>query len=164
MVNLRELIHYFQTLAERPSLHHLDDGRIRGLHGFVVDTVDAEVGKKYQALRPDDLPVLSMLLPSAVSTSDDVDALTERNTVVIVVLDKFDPQRKRDAVKVCIDTQPIIEAIKAAMVNDKAAGCHILDRLDLRSFSTMPETGVYGTLAGWSLGFSFETIDCPPEM
>ena len=149
MVNLKDLINYFQDLA--------------AIHGFVVDTVDADAGKKYQSLTKDDLPVLGMLLPSAVSTSDDVDDVTERTTVVLVLLDKFDPQRK-DAVRVCVDTQPLIEAIKYTMINDKAAGCHLLNRLDLRSFSTMPETGVYGNLAGWSLGFSFETVDCPPDM
>ena len=165
MVNLKDLRNYFQNLAASKSRHHLEDGRIKGIHGFVVDTVDADAGKKYQALTKDDLPVLGLLLPSAVSTSDDVDDVTERTTVVLVLLDKFDPQRHgRDAAQVCEDTQPLIEAIKRTMINDKAAGCHLLNRLDLRSFSTMPETGVYGNLAGWSLGFSFETVDCPPDM
>ena len=169
MVNLKELIDYFRKMADHPrrprEVNNIIEGRVPGIRGFVVDTVDADAGKKYQGLTRNQLPVLGMLLPTALSTSDDVDDITERTTVVIVLLDKFDPQRHgRTAVRVCIDTQPIIEAIKMAMINDKAAGCHLLNRLDLRSFSTMPETGVYGNLAGWSLGFSFETVDCPPDM
>lgn len=165
MVSLERLIQYFHAMPCHPLLRDLDEREHKAIRHVETDTVDAEVGKKYQGLPKDKLPVLSVILPTAVSTSDDVDALTERNTVVIAILDKFDPQHHgRTAVKVCIDTQPIIEAIKMAMINDKAAGCKLLDRLDLRSLSTMPETGVYGTLAGWSLGFSFETIDCPPEM
>lgn len=165
MVSLERLIQYFHAMPCHPILRDLDEREHKAIRHVETDTVDAEVGKKYQGLPKDKLPVLSVILPTAVSTSDDVDALTERNTVVIAILDKFDPQHHgRTAVKVCIDTQPIIEAIKMAMINDKAAGCKMLDRLDLRSLSTMPETGVYGTLAGWSLGFSFETIDCPPEM
>ena len=101
MVNLEQLIRYFSRMADRPSIHRLDDGRIKGLRSFEVDPVDADVGKKYQALPPDKLPVLGLILPTAVSTSDDVDDLTERNTVVIFVLDKFDPQRHgRSAVQV----------------------------------------------------------------
>lgn len=162
MVNLKELIEYCRNLADHPDPHgdvnNIIDGRVPGIHSFMVDTVDADVGKKYQGLEKNKLPVLGLILPTAISTSDDLDSITERNTVVLVLLDKFDPQRK-DAVLTCVETQPLIEAIKATMASDKAAGCHLLDRLDIASFSTMPETGVYGTLAGWSLGFNFETVD-----
>lgn len=162
MVNLKELIEYCRNLADHPSpcgdANSIIDGRIPGIHSFTVDTVDAEVGKKYQGLEKDKLPVLGLILPTAISTSEDLDSITERNTVVLFVVDKFDPQRK-DAVQTCVETQPLIEAIKATMASDKAAGCHLLDRLDLASLSTMPETGLYGTLAGWSLGFNFETVD-----
>ncbi len=162
MVNLKELIEYCRNLADHPNPmrdeNNIIEGRVPGLHSFRVDTVDTESGKKYQGLKKEQLPVLSLLLPTAFGTSNDVDSITENNTVVLIVLDKFDPQRK-DAVHVCVDTQPLIEAIKATMVFDKAGGCHLLDKLNLASFSTMPETGVYGTLAGWSLGFNFETVD-----
>ncbi len=162
MVNLKELIEYCRNLADHPDpsrdVNNIIDGRIPGIRHFMVDTVDSEVGKKYQGLPKDKLPVLGLILPTAISTSSDVDDVTERNTVVLVLLDKFDPQRK-DAVQTCVETQHLIEAIKAIMVYDKAQGCHLLDRLDVASFSTMPETGVYSTLAGWSLGFNFETVD-----
>ena len=165
MVNLPQLLDYFRQIPCHAVLRQLREDVGPEIRHFEVDTVDADVGKKFQGLTRDNLPVLGLILPTAVSTSDDVDAVTERTTVVITVLDKFDPQRHgRDAVRVCIDTQPLIEAIKTAMINDKAAGCTLMSRLDLRSLSTMPETAVYGTLAGWSLGFSFETVDCPPGL
>lgn len=159
MVNLRDLIDYFTNLADHDDTEgNRVAGRIEGLHGFTVDTVDAEAGKKYQGLKREQLPVLGLLLPSAQSNSENVDAVTERNFLVLVLLDKCDPQRKKDAVQTCIETQPIIEAIKRQMIDDKAEGCHMLDRLDIASFTTMPETSVYSSLAGWSLGMSFDTV------
>ena len=50
-----------------------------------------------------------------------------------------------------------MEKIKTQMIDDKAAGCHLLSRLDLSSLSTIPEAGFYSVFAGWSLGFEFET-------
>ena len=169
MVNLKELIEYFRGLCDHPASRWnsetMVEGRVPGIRGFVVDTVSEESGKKYQGLSKGQCPVLSLLLPTAQSVSTSADAVVERNTVVIVLLDKYDPQRK-DAVETCVETQPLIEAVKRCMVEDKADGCKVLGNLNVASFSTMPETGVYGTLAGWSLGFTFDTFglgDCNEE-
>jgi len=166
MVNLKALIEYFQGLCWHPSapFKKVADvpGRIRGIKGFVVDTITPESGKKYQGLEKWQLPVLSLLLPTAQSDGSDADSMVERNTVVIILLDKFDPQRK-DAVAVCVETQPLIEAVKALMLEDVADGCQLLDGLNLNSFSTMPETGIYGNLAGWSVGFTFDTVGFADE-
>ncbi len=70
-------------------------------------------------------------------------------------MEKFDTQRRTsyDALET---SQPIIEAIKEAMVADSASGCQLM-RVQLQSLSTIPETKFYTGFAGWSLGFYLDS-------
>lgn len=146
MVNLQLYEDYWNGIRER----------VPAIASVIMVTLDAEMGKHIQGLKPEDLPALFVVIPNSQGKSHDPDNILEQNLCVVFVMDKADPQRKK-AYQVQKETQPIIEQIKKAMIDDKATGCLLMDKLDLSSLSTIPESGFYNVFAGWSLGFNFDT-------
>ena len=135
MVDLQQYEEYWSGITER----------IPQIKKVVPVTFDPDMGALVQ-----------LIIPSAKGKSPDVDNLLELNLCVAFLMDKTDPQRK-GTYQVLKELQPVMEKMKAQMIDDKAAGCHLLSRLDLSSLSTIPEAGFYSVFAGWSLGFEFET-------
>lgn len=146
MVNLQQYEDYWNGICQR----------VPAISSVTMVTLDAEVGKEIQSLHKSKLPALFAIIPNSQGKSQDTDNIREQNLCVVFVMDKVDPQRKK-AYQVQKDTQPIIEEIKMLMMEDKAAGCSLMARLDLESLSTIPESGFYNVFAGWSLGFNFDT-------
>lgn len=130
--------------------------RIPEIKKVVPATFEPEMGNLIQGLKAEELPVLFFIIPNAQGKSKDVDNVSEVNLCVVLVMDKTDPQRKK-AYQVQREIQPIVEGIKQIIREDKAAGCELFNNLDLSSLSTIPEAGFYSTLAGWSIGFQFDT-------
>lgn len=131
-------------------------GRIPQVKKVVPATFDPDMGSLVQGLKAEELPALFFIIPNARGKSPNVDDIREANLCVVFLMDKTDPQRK-GTYQVLKELQPVMEKIKTQMIDDKAAGCHLLSRLDLSSLSTIPEAGFYSVFAGWSLGFEFET-------
>lgn len=146
MVDLQKYENYWNRISER----------IPEIKKVVPATFEPEMSSYVQGLKPEELPVLFFIIPNAQGKSKDVDNISEANLCVVLIMDKTDPQRKK-AYQVQKETQPIAEKIKKQIINDKAAGCHLLKDLDLSSLSTIPEAGFYTTFAGWSIGFQFDT-------
>lgn len=144
MVNLSEYEEYWQGVARR----------IEGIHDVTFVTVDQDMSKKVSSLTPATLPTLFVVVPSARTYGRNVDAMGEINVAVVFLMDKYDPQRggSYDCIK---RLQPIIQAVKQTVMNDAGMGCPVLGRFDLESLSTLPESEFYGTMAGWSIGFTF---------
>ncbi|MCS2887563.1 hypothetical protein NXV14_09175 [Bacteroides fragilis] len=146
MVDLQQYEEYWSGITER----------IPQIKKVVPVTFDPDMGALVQGLKADELPALLLIIPSAKGKSPDVDNLLELNLCVAFLMDKTDPQRK-GTYQVLKELQPVMEKMKAQMIDDKAAGCHLFSRLDLSSLSTIPEAGFYSVFAGWSPGFEFET-------
>lgn len=126
--------------------------RVPSVRSVMPVTIDEEMGKIIQNLKPDDCPVLFWIVPSAEGSGTTIDDYREENICVVFVMARYDVQRSRsyEALK---RTQPIIEDIKALLLDDVAAGCKLFGSLDLNSINTLPETEFYRSFAGWSIGF-----------
>lgn len=146
MINLSEYLDYWAQMPER----------INGLRSVMAVTVDQEMGTVIQGLKSETCPILFVIIPSSRSDARDVDGYMEENQAVVFVMDRYDAQRG-GAVRALIDTQPVMEDIKRTLLDDVAAGCPVLGRLNVGSLSTIPETGFFRSFGGWSLGFSFYT-------
>lgn len=146
MINIIAYRKYIESVRER----------IPVIKKVLPVTIDEEMGKDIQSLSNEDCPVLLVIVPTATGNSPSVDNIQEDNLCVIFLMDKYDPQRKK-SYEVLEETQPIIEQIKCVLIDDKASGCKVVEKLDLNSLSTLPETGFYRNFAGWSLAFSFKT-------
>lgn len=146
MIKLSDYLGYWERMP----------GRISGLRSVMAVTVDQEMGNLIQGLKSDACPILFVIIPSARASTADTDGYMEENQAVVFVMDRYDAQRG-GAVRALIDTQPVMEAVKRVLLDDVAAGCPVLVRLNVGSMSTLPETGFYRSFGGWSLGFSFYT-------
>lgn len=140
MINLFAYKEYWEQLAER----------IDGITGCMPVTVDDEMGKRLNSLGKNS--VMLFYLPPSASGDGHYDSFSEKNVCVIFIMKKYDPQRE-SAFDALAETQPIIEAIKQAMLNDLTAGCSPM-RIDIATLNTIPETEFYRSFAGWSLGFN----------
>ena len=145
MVNLTEYKIYFDFLVESTP----------GVNTMYPITLDIDINKYVQSLGPDDLPVLFVVMPTAESISNNPDAINESNYGLILLLDKLDPQRK-STFEIQSELQPVFEAIKTK-IRSEYGNCGILGRLDLSSMTSVPESGLFTVLSGWSLGFKFES-------
>lgn len=130
--------------------------RIPGIKKLLPVTIDEEMSKTIQGISKDDCPVLFTLIPSATGNSTSADNIQENNLCVVFLMDKYDPQRK-GAYQTIEEIQPVMEQIKRILIEDSAADCPVIGKIDLTSLSTLPESGFYRTFAGWSLAFSFKT-------
>lgn len=146
MVSLQEYENYWNGIRER----------IPEISKVVPATFEPEMGNLIQGLKAEDLPVLFFIIPNAQGKSKDVDNVSEANLCVVLIMSKTDPQRKK-AYQIQKEIQPIAEKIKQTIREDKAAGCELFSNLDLSTISTIPEAEFYSTLAGWSIGFQFDT-------
>ena len=109
------------------------------------------MGKKIQSL-PADSVTLFVFPPLAESGAKNADNFKEVNKCVVFVMAKYDPQR-RSSFDLLVQTQPVIEAVKAVLLADQRAGCPVM-RIDAGSIDTAPETELYGRFAGWSIAFN----------
>lgn len=114
-------------------------------------TIDKEMGRRIQAL-PADVTHLFMFPPLAESNSRNIDNYTEVSRCVVFVMKRYNPQ-KRDAFSVLEETHSAIREIKSALLSDQYGGTTSFV-IDVASIETAPETELYGTFAGWSLGFN----------
>lgn len=145
MVSLVEYRNYWQGVLERvPSVRSL-----------VPVTVDQDISHYLSSLSADQFPVLFLVVPEAQGTGPNVDAFTDRNEAMVLLADKYDPQRAMGAYQLLEDLQPAIEDIKQVMFADMTAGCPLLADVDLRSIRTAPVSSLYNILAGWILSFTF---------
>lgn len=143
MLSLTEYREYWQGIARR----------IRTITGVVPVTVDDGMAKTVGSLPAESVTLFFM--PPAATGSGNPDSFRERNECVVFVMRKYDPQRQ-SAYDVLEITQPVIEAVKAAMLADQAAGCPVM-RFEVSTLNTLPETGFFATFAGWSIGFKIVT-------
>lgn len=146
MINLQEYKRYWQGVAKRlPEIREV-----------MAVTVDEQMGKKILNLKPEQTPTLFFLPPTGEGTGSNADNFIENNLCVIFVMQRYDPQRS-DTFDVLERTQPIIERVKALMLDDQAAGCPVM-RFDVSSLNTLPETEFYRNFAGWSIGFTAKSF------
>lgn len=111
MVDLQQYEEYWSGITER----------IPQIKKVVPVTFDPDMGALVQGLKADELPALLLIIPSAKGKSPDVDNLLELNLCVAFLMDKTDPQRK-GTYQVLKELQPVMEKMKAQMIDDKAAG------------------------------------------
>ena len=144
MVNLTDYENYWQSIRQR----------ISGIHSLFFVTVDQDMSHVVASMHHDDTPALFVVIPSARTQGRNVDAMGEVNIAVAFLMQKYDPQREEcfQAVKLI---QPIIQQVKRTILDDATTGCPVLGQLDLESITTLPETDLYGMMAGWSIAFSF---------
>lgn len=144
MISLTQYREYWQAVAER----------IKGITDVLPVTVDKSMGEKIKGL-PKGSTSLFILPPGAEGVGG-VDSFNEKNMCVVFLMAKYDPQRKT-AFELLEETQPLIEKVKAVMLEDQAAGCPVM-RVEVSSIDTMPETELYGNFAGWSIGFNVKSF------
>lgn len=143
MINLTAYKEYWERLAKRVPL----------ITGVMPVTVDEEMGKRLNGMGKGSITLF--YLPPTASGNGNTDSFNEANVCVIFIMKKYDPQRE-SAFDVLEQTQPVIEAIKQAMIDDLAAGCPVM-RFEVSTLNTIPETEFYRSFAGWSLGFTVKT-------
>ncbi len=129
-------------------------GTMLGFTSVMAITIDKEMSKKIQGIKKGDA-VLFWLPPAAKSDNATFNNFTERNSCVVFVMEKYDPQRE-GSLDVLERTQPMAENVKAMLVDAALTPCSPL-KVELTSLDTLPETDFYGTLAGWSIGFRIIT-------
>ncbi len=141
MLNLADYRDYWERIA----------ARIESVTGILPVTIDDQMGKKIQSL-PANSVTLFILPPLAESSAVNADNFRENNKCVVFVMAKYDPQRC-SSFDVLEQTQPVIDRVKALMLDDQRAGCALM-RIDVSSIETAPETELYGRFAGWSIAFN----------
>lgn len=144
MMSLTQYREYWQRVADR----------VEGVTGVLPVTVDKAMGDKIKALPKDSVTIF--VLPPGAEGSGDVDSFAEKNMCVVFLMAKYDPQRKT-AFELLEETQPLIEKVKRVLLDDQAAGCPVM-RVDVSSLDTFPETELYSTFAGWSIGFNVKSF------
>ena len=146
MINITEYRYFWEAMKET----------VAGIRTVMALTVDEEMGRRLQALGRDDLPALFWLPPEADAEGNSTaDSLHERNSCVVYVMTKYDPQRS-SALEALETTLPIAENLKAVLLRECCGRCGLLN-IDPASISTLPETRLYRNLAGWIVGFTAET-------
>lgn len=144
MINLAAYRGYMQSVVEV----------IPEISGILPVTIDKDMGKRIQSL-PADSVTLFLFPPMAESTTRRVDAYSEENRCVIFLMKKFNPM-KTHPFDVLEEVQPTMERVKSLLVADTHSQCPTFS-IDVSSIETAPETELYGTFAGWSLGFNITT-------
>ena len=144
MISLTQYREYWQGVAER----------IEGITDVLPVTVDKSMGEKIKGLPKGSTSLF--ILPPGAEGAGGVDSFNEKNMCVVLIMAKYDPQRKT-AFELLEETQPLIEKVKAVMLEDQAAGCPVM-RVEVSSIDTMPETELYGNFAGWSIGFNVKSF------
>lgn len=147
MINLEKYEAYVRSLGER----------ISGIRRVEPGTFDTDMASIVQGLGANDLPCLFFIIPNSQGQSLDVDNIEEDNLCVLLLVDKTDPQRGKKSYTVQKSLQPVMEEIKQTILSDKTSGCGLMESLDLRSMSTVAESGVFNVLAGWSLAFNISS-------
>lgn len=141
MITLKKLREYWESMI----------GRVDGLKSVVPLTVEANMADKVGKIKEEQTPTLFYLPPTAEGKGN-ADAFGEENMCVIFVMQKYDP-RKITSADVLEAVQPVVEELKAKMVEDSRRPCHFL-KVDNTTISTLPETEFFGNWAGWSIGFT----------
>lgn len=144
MVDLNLYAQFWRDIAK--SIPEVDN--------VMAVTVDDEMGRRLQSMAAGQT-TLFWLPPVAEATGRTADAYAERNTCVVFVMEKHDPQR-RPAIDVLIQSQPVIEGIKARL-RDSAAACCQPFIIDPATIRTEAETQFYRSFTGWSLSFTIKT-------
>lgn len=143
MISLTQYREYWEGLARR----------IEGITDVLPVTVDKSMGDKIKGIPKGSTSLF--ILPPGAESAGSIDSFREKNMCVVFLMAKYDPQRKT-AFELLEETQPLIEKVKAVMLADQAAGCPLMC-IDASGIDTMPETELYGTFAGWSIGFNIRS-------
>lgn len=141
MIALKILREYWESII----------GRIDGLKSVVPLTIEANMADKVGKVPENSTPTLFYLPPTAEGKGNP-DAYGEENMCVIFVMQKYNPRTTTSA-DVLEAVQPIVEALKARLVEDSQQPCHFL-KVAGPTISTLPETEFFGNWAGWSIGFT----------
>lgn len=141
MIALKSLREYWESMI----------GRVDGLKSVVPLTIEANMADKVGKTPENSTPTLFYLPPTAEGKGN-ADAYGEENMCVIFVMQKYNPRATTSA-DVLEDVQPVVEALKAKMIEDSRRPCHFL-KVDNSTISTLPETEFFGNWAGWSIGFT----------
>lgn len=144
MIGLQQYRKYWEYIAERT-----------GCTGVLPVTIDNEMSKKIQRLERDSL-TLFVFPPLAEAKTAVNDAFREQCQCVVFVMKKYDPQRQT-AFEVLEQTQPTVEDVKILLVDHQHFDDRAPFRVDVSTIETAPETELYGTFAGWSIGFTAES-------
>lgn len=144
MILLKQLREYFEGLADC----------IPGLKGATLLTVEQNMADKVNDIPEDDTPTLFYLPPSA-NGAGDPDSFNDKSLCVVFIMQKYNP-RKSTSAEALEASQPIAEAVKAAILADSSRPCHFLTA-DISTISTLPETEFFGNWAGWSIGFTVDS-------
>lgn len=142
MIALKSLREYWEGMI----------GRVDGLKSVVPLTVEANMADKVGKVKEEQAPTLFYLPPTASGKGNNPDAFGEDNMCVIFVMQKYNPRTSTSA-EVLEDVQPVVEALKAKIIEDSSRPCHFL-KADISTISTLPETEFFGNWAGWSIGFT----------
>lgn len=147
MVSLIEYRHYWEGILER----------IPEIRSLIPVTVDQDISHHVSSITVEELPVLFLVVPEAHGTGANADAYSDRNEAMVLLADKYDPQRSMGAYSLLENLQPLIERVKETFLADMAAGCPLLADVDIRSIHTAPVSSLYNILAGWMLSFNFQS-------
>lgn len=140
MIALKSLREYWESMVDR----------VDGLKKAVMLTVESNMADKVTSIKEADSPTLFYLAPSA-EGSGGPDSYSEETMCVIFVMAKYNPRSSTSA-DTLEQVQPIAEAVKALLLQDRRRPCHFLHSLD-HSISTIPETEFFANWAGWSIAF-----------
>ncbi len=138
MIRLTDFMNFWRDLAPR----------VPGAPDVLPVTIDSGMGKKIQALSPESLTLFVFPL-MADSAGSRPDRFVEESKCAVFLMKKYNPQ-KVAAFTVLEETQPAVEAVKAALLGLPPCAAFSVDPA---SFETAPETELYGTFAGWSITF-----------
>lgn len=141
MIPLKSLREYWESMI----------GRVDGLKSVVPLTIEANMADKVGKVPESSSPTLFYLPPTAEGKGNS-DAFGEENMCVIFIMQKYNPRTATSA-EVLEAVQPIVEALKAKLIEDGRRPCHFL-KADVTTLSTLPETEFFGNWAGWSVGFT----------
>lgn len=126
--------------------------RIPKMEKVLPITIGGEMSKTIQGLPKGECPVLFVPIPSGMGANLSVGSVRENNLCVILLMNKYDPQRK-GAYEAIEEVQLIMECTRQMLIEGSTTGCPVTKELNLTSLSTPPESGFYRAFAGWSLAF-----------
>lgn len=146
MISLSEYNEYWRGVASR----------VGGIGKVVSVAADEDMSLHLGGLSNEECPVLFVVVPESTGSGDDVDSYTETCDGVVLLGDKYDPQRSPGAVGALERLQPLVEELKATLMGDCATGCPVIRGIRTGSVKMAPVTNLYGDFAGWMVSFEFE--------
>ena len=130
--------------------------RVDGIRKVECVAADEDMSLHLNGLANQECPVLFVVVPEATGAGMDADSYSEHCDAVVLLGDKYDPQRSPGAVGALERLQPIVEDVKATLLGDTGMGCQVIRGINLNSMKTTPVTSLYADFAGWMVSFEFE--------